>query len=78
MLTEAYTSLLAALTAWDPAEGETQTCSDEDKPEIDRKTKGYSGSDKRQETCIDKQSRQVGKRQGRTGGLTDRKIVKSG
>lgn len=46
MLTEAYASLLAALTAWDPTEGETQTCLDEDKPEMDRKTKGYSGSDR--------------------------------
>ncbi len=67
MLTEAYTSLLAALTVWDPAERHTDML-DEDRQARDTQTdKEVRRSDKQQGGRMEKQFRQV-----------DKKLVKKG
>lgn len=73
MLTEAYTSLLAALTVWGPAERQTRW-TETDRPEMHGKTKRYSEvTNNKTVTETTSLDRWVKKGIG-TGGLTDKKI----
>lgn len=79
MLTEAYTSLLAALTVWDPAERHADTLDQHRQARGTRgRTKRYSGvTDSKEVAQTNSPDRWV-KKQVRTGGLTDKEISQKG